>query len=420
MTGDAFAALREERKAGRARGLYSVCSAHPLVLEAAVRRASACPHPILVEATANQVNQYGGYTGMAPAEFSARLAFLSSVHEVPEGRIVFGGDHLGPYPWRSQPAEEAMAEADVLVRAFVAAGARKLHLDTSMALGGDHAPLEPEKAAARAIDLCRAAEDEFARCREARACAFEPVYVIGTEVPVPGGAELRIEEFRDDDGGPAPTSPEDFMAAVELYGDLFYRAGLEDAWNRVVAMVVQPGIEFDAMRVYPYRSERAEGLVAALASKCPLLFEGHSTDYQSDSALSALVRDGVAYLKVGPALTFVLREALFGLDAAAREMGLAREASLKDVVIDAMRERPEHWKGYYTEGDSLEFSLKYAFSDRIRYYWDCPSVSVAQRRLFDSLRSVRVPTQILSQMLPRCAGVHQASSSSRSPEELVL
>lgn len=49
--------------------LYSVCSAHPLVLKAAVDQALADQSPLLVEATSNQVNQFGGYTGMRPAAF---------------------------------------------------------------------------------------------------------------------------------------------------------------------------------------------------------------------------------------------------------------------------------------------------------------------------------------------------------------
>ena len=50
-----------------------------------------------------------------------------------------------------------------------------------------------------------------------------------------------------------------------------------------------------------------------------LIFEAHSTDYQTPAALAALVRDHFAILKVGPALTFALREALWALDCIERE-----------------------------------------------------------------------------------------------------
>lgn len=54
-----------QHKAGKTNGIYAVCSAHPLVLEAAIRYASANQTPLLIEATSNQVDQFGGYTGMS-------------------------------------------------------------------------------------------------------------------------------------------------------------------------------------------------------------------------------------------------------------------------------------------------------------------------------------------------------------------
>jgi tagatose-1,6-bisphosphate aldolase non-catalytic subunit AgaZ/GatZ len=45
--------------------------------------------------------------------------------------------------------------------------------------------------------------------------------------------------------------------------------------------VVQPGIEFASTEVIPYKPEKTARLVAALASLPGLVFEAHSTDYQS-------------------------------------------------------------------------------------------------------------------------------------------
>ncbi len=42
------------------RGITSVCSAHPLVVEAALRRGAAKDAVVLIEATCNQVNQEVG------------------------------------------------------------------------------------------------------------------------------------------------------------------------------------------------------------------------------------------------------------------------------------------------------------------------------------------------------------------------
>jgi len=55
---------------GRPIGLTSVCSAHPLVIEAALRHGLNHRSPVLIEATCNQVNQFGGYTGQTPADFA--------------------------------------------------------------------------------------------------------------------------------------------------------------------------------------------------------------------------------------------------------------------------------------------------------------------------------------------------------------
>src|SRR6185503_17608262 len=56
-------------KRGERVGVYSLCSAHPQVVECALREARARAAPLLIEATSNQVNQFGGYTGMRPADF---------------------------------------------------------------------------------------------------------------------------------------------------------------------------------------------------------------------------------------------------------------------------------------------------------------------------------------------------------------
>ena len=122
---------------GRPVGIPSVCSAEPAVLGAALAEARAFGGLALIEATCNQVNQDGGYTGMTPAAFRAQVEQLAAVEGLAESSLVLGGDHLGPYPWREAPAAAAMKKAGELVRACVLAGYAKIHLDASMPLGGD-------------------------------------------------------------------------------------------------------------------------------------------------------------------------------------------------------------------------------------------------------------------------------------------
>lgn len=59
----------QQHKSGKQNGIYSVCSAHPLVIEAALLQALDNDSFLLIEATSNQVDQFGGYTGMTPADF---------------------------------------------------------------------------------------------------------------------------------------------------------------------------------------------------------------------------------------------------------------------------------------------------------------------------------------------------------------
>ncbi|MDR1745331.1 MAG: class II D-tagatose-bisphosphate aldolase, non-catalytic subunit, partial [Planctomycetota bacterium] len=119
------------------RGISSVCSAHPMSLEAGVAAALRDDAPLLVEATSNQVDQFGGYTGMVPAAFRKWVEEFAGRLGLPGERLILGGDHLGPNPWRKEPAVQAMDKAGELVRQYAAAGFTKIHLDCSMALGGD-------------------------------------------------------------------------------------------------------------------------------------------------------------------------------------------------------------------------------------------------------------------------------------------
>ena len=67
------------QKRGEARGIVSVCSAHPYVLKQTLK---AFERP-LIEATCNQVNQFGGYTGMTPADFARNVRRIAEENELP-------------------------------------------------------------------------------------------------------------------------------------------------------------------------------------------------------------------------------------------------------------------------------------------------------------------------------------------------
>ena len=324
----------DANRADAQRGIYSICSAHRLVLEAACEAARADGSPLLIEATCNQVNHLGGYTGMTPADFRRDVDAIAARCGLAPSALVLGGDHLGPNPWRHRRAADAMREAVAMVAAYVEAGFEKIHLDASMACADDPVRLDDPTIAARAAGLCRAAEDA------ARRAGTAPVYVIGTEVPTPGG-EVSDEAGSDAIAQIAVTRSDSIAATLDAHRRAFAAAGLDEAWTRVVAIVAQPGVDFDDRHVLDYDSAKAASLGASILHTPRLVFEAHSTDYQTEDALAALVRDHFAVLKVGPALTFALREALFALTFIEEALidDVAQRSRLRAVVDAAMRAR---------------------------------------------------------------------------------
>ena len=160
------------------------------------------------------------------------------------------------------------------------------------------------------------------------------------------------------------------------------------AWPRVLALVVQPGVEFDHHKVIDYRPDEARGLSAFIDAQPQFVFEAHSTDYQRAEALGSLVRDHFAILKVGPGATFALRETLWGLAAIEQEL-LRKEPQpdLRKVVVGVMRADPVYWRGHYAaESENLELDLQFSLSDRIRYYWPHPEVQRAVEAMFGKAR----------------------------------
>ena len=372
----------------RRRGIASICSAHPFVIEAALQHAADDGSTVLIEATCNQVNHEGGYTGMTPAAFRDFVFGLAEKVGLPKEKILLGGDHLGPNPWKALAADEAMRKSERMVAAYVEAGFTKIHLDTSMACRDDPIPLPESTIAARAARLAVAAE------RSSGAVGGVPFYVIGTEVPIPGGAHESISSLE-------VTTPEAAIATAASHREAFVAAGVGAAFERVIALVVQPGVEFGSENVVPYIPDRAADLSAALSKLPGLVFEAHSTDHQSPDCLAALVHDGFAILKVGPGLTFAMREALYGLDTIARFLR-PQSPSLVAEMERLMCDQPAEWRPYYSGSDDKQHAARhFSYSDRIRYYWPLPQARAAVARLLLELRDVALPETLISQYLPR-------------------
>ena len=398
-------------KAGAAAGVYSVCSAHPLVLEAAIRQTLTDGRYLLVEATSNQVDQFGGYTGMTPRDFRDLVLELADRLGLERSRVLLGGDHLGPNRWRDRPAEEALTLAEEQVAAYVAAGYTKIHLDCSMSCAGDPVPPGDELVAARAARLLRVAEETAARVGTVDSVC----YVIGTEVPVPGGAHETLGKL-------TPTPASAARDTLDAHRAAFAAVGLDDVWPRVAALVVQPAVEFDHLQVIDYDRAGTRALRTVLEDEPHLVFEAHSTDYQTAAHLTELVEDHWAILKVGPGLTFALREGLFGLAHIEDELLAAgARSNLAEVVDRVMLARPEYWEGYYPgTADEQAIARRYSYSDRLRYYWPDPEIEAATQRLMANLSAIEIPLPLVSQYLPEQYARVRAGELAATPHELAV
>ncbi|MDO4292421.1 MAG: class II D-tagatose-bisphosphate aldolase, non-catalytic subunit [Eubacteriales bacterium] len=411
--------LLERRACARERGVYSCCSANEYVLRAALRRAKAADTVVLVEATANQVNQNGGYTGMTPSGFRKFLMRLAESEEMPAGKVLCGGDHLGPLTWQHLPEAEAMANAEELIRAYVLAGFSKIHIDTSMRVADDDPaqPLPDRVIARRGARLCRTAEDAFAEYVREHPQAPEPVYVVGSEVPVPGGAKEKEDRV-------AVTSPAACEATLAEFESAFAGIGLTEAWRRVVALVVQPGVEFADESVIAYDRQAAQKLMTCLKKHPGLVFEGHSTDYQPKGCLRQMAEDGIAILKVGPALTFTLREGLFALERIEQELYGVKDFPLsgfRAALEQAMLEDSSQWSKYY-HGTMTQkrYARAFSYSDRSRYYLTNKRVRAAMNMLLKNLDTTGIPMALLSQYMPtQYARVHSGELTLRASDLLI-
>jgi D-tagatose-1,6-bisphosphate aldolase subunit GatZ/KbaZ len=283
-----------------------------------------------------------------------------------------------------------MELAETMVAAYAAAGFTKIHLDASMPCKGDAATLSDAQVAERSIRLCRAAELAYLPG------GLKPVYVIGTEVPTPGGATHALE-------GLVVTPPKAAAHTLAVHRDAFLADGMCDVWARVIALVVQPGVEFDHDSVVHYDRAKARPIVNWRREHASeVMFEAHSTDYQNASAYEDLVEDGFAILKVGPALTFALREALFALAEMEMQLVSSRcQSRLAETIESAMLAHPEAWQTYYV-GDAEGQALlrRYSYSDRVRYYWAFPKIADAVERLMLNLSTAAIPESMLSLYLP--------------------
>ena len=373
------------------KGIASYCTSNPFVLRYLLRIYRKLDLPLLIEATANQVNQFGGYSGMTPDLFSDYVKSLACEEKFSLSNLILGGDHLGPLVWVNEEQEVAMEKAISLVSAFVQAGFQKIHLDTSMKLRGDAESFydSPQLVVKRGKILAQACE-QIAKTK----MGSSPIYVIGSEVPVPGG------ETNSESNDVKVTNSENLEKTLLAYAESFEDLNI---WNRVKAVVVQPGVEFGNDGIVTYRPENFQNLKEIIRKYPGMVFEGHSTDYQSSKTLSNMVADGIAILKVGPALTHAFINALFNLELLLDDL-TSRGKKFTTALQGCMQAQPKYWQAYVPQISSLTIRdcyKKYSLSDRARYYLGDPTVLKEIEEMFSVFAKVNVPVFMVDRYFPR-------------------
>lgn len=406
------------QKEGNHVGIYSACSANEFVVRAVLEKSYRDHEPALIESTANQCDQFGGYTGMTPSDFKQFVLAIADSIGLDREQIYLGGDHLGPLTWTHLDEIEAMKNAKDLIEAYVSAGFTKIHIDTSMKLASDdpNVRLSDEIIAKRGAYLAKVSEDAYQALLKKDANAIRPVYIVGSEVPIPGG-------IQGDGAGMEVTRVKDFKATYAAFEKAFKDEGLETTWEDVIGVVVQPGIEEKDAGCTEYDRAKAKELMASLKDYPNIVFEGHSSDYQTKIKLKELVEDGVGILKVGPGLTFMAREALFALAHIEEELFYGTDVKTSNfinILDEVMLAHPEKWDKYYTGNDNeRRLKRKYSFSDRSRYYMPYEKVKEAIDCLLKNLREKGIPLNLLSQFMPMQYTKVREGALENDPEALI-
>lgn len=405
-------------KAGKLVGITSICSANYYVIKAAILNAKKNNQILLIESTSNQVDQFGGYTGLTPTQFKMTVCELAASLNFPVEDIILGGDHLGPNRWQNEISTSALQKAQDQISAYVSAGFTKIHLDASMKCADDGAQnisFDPAIIAERSAILCKASEEAISK---SGSDIDLPVYIIGTDVPPPGGAKEQHYAIQI-------TSADEVEETIRVTEKAFKNHNLQEAWQRVIGVVVQPGVEFGDEDVFDYDRNKTKELVKLIENYPTIVYEAHSTDYQKKELLRQMVEDHFVCLKVGPWLTYSFREAVYALALIEKELlsnrrGIAL-SNLLEVIDERMLDVPKYWEKYYTSSEKEnKLKRKYSYSDRIRYYWSDKRVDESLRKLLNNLTENKIPLTLLSQYLPEQYSEIREGSLSESPEEIIL
>ena len=123
-------------------------------------------------------------------------------------------------------------------------------------------------------------------------------------------------------------------------------------------------VDMGNTQVFAYDKAKAAALSAAVLGIPGVVFEAHSTDFQTESALADLVATHFAILKVGPSLTFAFREAVVAMAAIEERLVASGPSEVLAVLEQAMNDNPVHWRGYVAADDNQRLARLFGLSSR--------------------------------------------------------
>jgi len=355
--------------------LPSFCTANFNVIKILIIFAKHHNLPILLESTSNQVNQFGGYTGLTPKEFYKKISKLKKKIKINKKQVMIGADHLGPLPWKKFNSKVALKNAKTLIKKCIALKYDKIHIDSTIICKDD-----------KSLNL------NFIRSRSEEIFNTVPkknikdvFFVFGSEVPFAGGGN---------NSKPKPSKLNNIKTDYSLYNSVLKNLNINK--KNKFSLVIEPGMAFSNSKVILPKLEKFRKRLS-FSKKNNFSYEAHSTDYQKLKTLKKLVKNNFRFLKVGPELTFYFYQAIKKMEEI-EHMYCNKKSNIEYELINAMQRDDKYWKDYYKgTKNKIKFLKLNSYLDRMRYYWDSKKVKKSMNKLIKNINTI--PTEVFKKTL---------------------
>ena len=342
--------------------LPSFCTSNDDVILSIINFCKKNNLPVLIESTSNQVNQFGGYSKLKPSNFKKKVEKLAKKISFPKKNIIFGGDHLGPLPWKNLDYKIAMDRGEKLVSLYFKSKFKKLHIDTTMKLKNDKV-FNKQIIKARSEKILSNLNHKYSN---------KLIFILGSEVP-PAGGERIIRNFNK-------KKIFEIKSEILLYKKIFQNLNLKNK----LYLVVDTGMSFNDTKVFKSKTNILNYL-KKISDLMNVKYEAHSTDYQNLKELKKLAKCNFKFLKVGPELTFNYTKAILKMGKIEKRY-FKNHSDIKKVILKVLKQNKKHWIDYYNLC-SMDRVLTGRF-DRLRYYWNELNLKKAKNKLLKNIDSL--------------------------------